>query len=42
MSPIFCCLELIAKIKKAKEAKGQLDSDEEDTGGGESDVDDEN
>lgn len=41
MSPIFCCLDLIAKIKKSKEAKG-LDSDEEDTGGGGSDVDDEN
>ncbi|XP_052698371.1 E3 ubiquitin-protein ligase RNF113A-like isoform X1 [Crassostrea angulata] len=33
--------DLIAKIKKAKEAKG-LDSDEEDTGGGGSDVNDEN
>lgn len=41
MSPIFCCLDLIAKIKKAKDAKG-LDSDEEDTGGGGSDVNDEN
>lgn len=38
---IFCCLDLIVKIKKVKEVKG-LDFDEEDIGGGGSDVNDEN